>query len=282
MTKIAVPIHSTGCLRGWETRLLIAFLAWPFAACRQSEDATRDPRAPSASSAPALPPQSPVTSPRSPNRPAPEAAPAWGGLSVHESGVPLSRARRALLLLHGYGADAEDLRQVAELLLDQEETAIVLPQAPRALPQGGFAWFEMTGTGFEQAVAQLRQFLTYFQEQHPRLPYVLGGFSQGAILSANLLSSTGPTLRAVLLFSGANIVPYPPPQALDPLPVFISHGRDDRVLSFEQGRQLAHSFERLNYKVTWAPFSGGHSIPREVLLSSKAFLGNVFDVNGAR
>ena len=282
MTKTSVTIPSTRRLRSLPTLLLIALLACSLMACSRNEDATRAPHAASEPSAPKLETRSSVSPPPPTLDPAPEPTPAWGGLTVHESGVPLSQAQRAVLLLHGYGADADDLRQVAELLLDQEETAIILPQAPVALAQGGFAWFQMTGAGFEEAIVQLRHLLTYFQELHPRLPYVLGGFSQGAILSANLLSSAGPTLRAVLIFSGANIVPYPPPRALVPLPVFISHGRDDRVLAFEQGKQLAHSFEHLNYDVTWAPFSGGHAIPREVLLSSKAFLGNVFGVKGTR
>lgn len=270
--KIWVTTDSTRRREG--SVLIMALIASSFFACGRSEQTT--PTAATSSptrselEAPSLP-----TSPSSAD-PKSETTPAWGGLTVHESGVPLARARRALLLLHGYGADADDLRQVAELLLDQKETAIILPQAPLALERGGFAWFQMNGVGFDPAITTLQQFLTYFQEQHPRLPFVLGGFSQGAILSANLLSSAGPNLRAVLLFSGANILPYPPPEAASAVPVFISHGREDRVLTFEQGQQLARSFERWNYQVTWTPFAGGHTISKQVILASKDFLNRVF------
>jgi len=202
----------------------------------------------------------------------------WGGLSVHEAGVPLKRAKRALLLIHGYGADANDLREVGLRLSDEsrKETAILLPEAPIGLAQGGFAWFELNGAGFDDAVAKLRALLAYFHEQYPKMPYALGGFSQGAILTANLLSATAPNLRALLIFSGADLVGTPPADSAVRRPVFISHGREDRMLSFNQGKQLADAFATWGYKVEWLPFSGGHNIPPTIVAAAEEFLGENF------
>lgn len=247
--------------------------------CKKGDESSSAPRtAPASSEEPVLGEVPPAAS-TTPGRSSSAVSSAWGGLEVHVIGAPLATARRALFLLHGYGADAEDLRQVGQLLSagSREETAILLPQAPIDLERGGFAWFHMDGAGFDAALAQLRTLLAHFHERHPQLPYALGGFSQGAILTANLLSSTAPTLRALLIFSGADIVGAPPSTDAVRRPVFASHGRQDRVLAFNQGKRLADAFTAWGYPVKWVPFDGGHAIPREIIVSAEAFLEDSFD-----
>jgi phospholipase/carboxylesterase len=58
-------------------------------------------------------------------------------------------------------------------------------------------------------------------------------------------------------------------------PVFIAHGREDPILSFEGGERCKAILEAHGFPVTWRPFSGGHEIPPGILRDLLPFL---FDV----
>ena len=56
------------------------------------------------------------------------------------------------------------------------------------------------------------------------------------------------------------------------LPVFISHGRDDRTLPFVVAERLRDSLVAAGADVTWCPFDGGHEIPAVVVVELNDFI----------
>jgi phospholipase/carboxylesterase len=59
------------------------------------------------------------------------------------------------------------------------------------------------------------------------------------------------------------------------LPVFISHGRNDRVLSFAIADRFRQELEGAGLEVTWLPFDGEHEIPGKVVAALNTFLAGV-------
>ena len=105
--------------------------------------------------------------------------------------------------------------------------------------------------------------------------FYLGGFSQGAMVSANaFLSSKGLPISKLILLSGARVnleewkVNLPNTPAI---PLFVSHGKYDDVLPFKFGEGL-FSFLNQHLNGQFIPFNDGHTIPLEVIGSLNAWL----------
>lgn len=194
-------------------------------------------------------------------------------LKIHRAGCLVEDADSIFVLCHGFGAPGTDLIPLAEQLDETGRVAFLFPEGPIALDQGGRAWNRLGGDGFEHSRSLVANLLTQLSTEHPDCPLIIGGFSQGATLSANLLdTSRCPTLRAAVLFSPANILRYPPPKNQNHPQVLISHGRNDTVLTYSNAEDLKNKLEASNVSVTWAPFDGGHTIAREGLLATRQLL----------
>jgi phospholipase/carboxylesterase len=54
--------------------------------------------------------------------------------------------------------------------------------------------------------------------------------------------------------------------------VFVSHGRQDQVLSFAGAERACQMLERHGYPIEFHPFDGGHQIPNEVTSALATFI----------
>jgi phospholipase/carboxylesterase len=59
------------------------------------------------------------------------------------------------------------------------------------------------------------------------------------------------------------------------LPVLISHGRNDNILSFAIANRYQKEMRDAGLNVTWVPFEGGHEIPMEVVNALNSFLAGL-------
>ena len=107
-----------------------------------------------------------------------------------------STAQNELWFLHGYASNEDDLFGLARLI--PADWNVRSLQAPRPLPTGGYAWYDLhfDANGVrhvdpEQVWSSLDS-LAELLEQNPIKPVILG-FSQGGIL-ANALAATHPEL----------------------------------------------------------------------------------------
>jgi phospholipase/carboxylesterase len=107
---------------------------------------------------------------------------------------------------------------------------------------------------------------------------ILGGYSQGAMIAAEIAFRSKQRMRALVLLSGT-IVDEPswPPGMTERagLPVFIAHGRRDDILPFDVAERLADHMRRRGLRVTWVPHDGGHQIPATVVSGLNGFLDRI-------
>lgn len=152
------------------------------------------------------------------------------------------------MLLHGRGADEHDLVPLLELLDPRRELVAITPGGPLALPPGGRHWYVVPRVGFPQpetftaSLGMLRELLDAVSEQLaiPARRIVLGGFSQGAVMSYALaLDRARPAPAALIALSGF----IPAVDGWEPslsdrasLPVWIGHGSRDPVISVDFAR----------------------------------------------
>lgn len=192
-------------------------------------------------------------------------------------------ARNLVVLLHGYGADANDLVPVAQnWRLSLPQTAFVVPDAPA--PAGGNPfgrqWFPIAmgdpakiSDGVQKVEAELDQFLD--QELEARglddRNLAIMGFSQGAALALHVgLRRQGP-IAAILAFSG--VLAVPPPVRLAFPPVLLGHGADDSLIpaSAMQNAKAGLSAAGVDVEAVLRP-GLGHSIDEVELAVGAKFL----------
>src|SRR4051794_5577758 len=130
---------------------------------------------------------------------------------VHRVREAAGEAAGALVLLHGRGVDENDLFPLLDELDPDRRLLGVTPRAPLTLPPGGNHWYAGQRIGYPDqatfhstyplAAGWLDDFLAASGLGHDRL--LLGGFSQGAVMSYALGLGRGrPRPAAILAFSG--------------------------------------------------------------------------------
>ncbi len=174
-------------------------------------------------------------------------------------------AAGALVLLHGRGADENDLFPLLDQLDPERRWHGYTPRGPLSLPPGGKHWYVLGGLGtperetFSVSYTALAEFLD-------GLPYkrlVLGGFSQGCAMAYALALFRGrPRPDALLAMSG--FIPSVDGYELDLDPPFpriaIVHGTLDGMIPVEWGRAARDTLEEAGAEVSYLESQTGHSI----------------------
>jgi phospholipase/carboxylesterase len=172
-----------------------------------------------------------------------------------------------LVLLHGRGADERDLFPLLDELDPQRRLLGVTPRGPLALPPGGAHWYAFQEVGypdpatFFETYAALTEWLDGLGFDPERT--VLGGFSQGAVMTYALgLGSGRPRPAALVALSG--FMPTVPGFELSlepPLPpVAIGHGTYDPVISVEFSRQARELLEAAGGEVLYREYPLPHAV----------------------
>ena len=179
-----------------------------------------------------------------------------------------------LVLLHGWGANADDLAPLAAIL-QAPDRQVLRWQAPHPRPTGGYMWYDLTALETEPVPWGLPESRQYLQELLAPLPLtqtVLAGFSQGGAMALDV--GLGLPLAGLISFSG-----YLHPSALPPqrpgLPVALFHGQEDGVVPIIAARSARQTLSRWGAQVTYQEFAGGHTIAPEAIAAAQAFLESV-------
>jgi phospholipase/carboxylesterase len=183
----------------------------------------------------------------------------------------------ALVLLHGRGADEHDLQPVLDALDPERRLVGLTPGAPLPGPGGGRWWYQVPRVGFpdpgtfQATYARLTAFLDGWLEgrgidwSHT----VIGGFSMGCVMSyATGLGPGRPSPAGILAMSG--FIPTvegwePELETRRDLPVFITHGSRDPVISVEFARDARTRLEDAGLAVTYHEHGGGHHLDPRTL-----------------
>ena len=203
----------------------------------------------------------------------------------------------AVCLFHGYGADANDLAPLSNYINLPSNVTWYFPQGPINLIVGsgmsGYAWFDIDVKAMELAMIEGRhrdltttrppgldkakKYVTPLYEQiisdHDKA--IIGGFSQGAMLSCEIVFTNKQKPKALVILSGALLdlknwqVAV---QSCEGLPYFQSHGINDALLSYKDAVKLDGLLQSAGALGHLNTFKGGHEIPVPVLNELKSFL----------
>ena len=178
-----------------------------------------------------------------------------------------------LVLFHGRGADEHDLFPLLDVLDPERRLYGVTPRGPLRLPPGGAHWYAVHGTPpsgpdretFHRTRRQVSAWLGALAEATgvPPERTVLGGFSQGAVMSYTLgLAPDRPRPGGIVALSG--FIPVVEGFEVDfgrPLPpVAIGHGTYDSVISPELARQAREALRRAGAAVRYRESPLPHTI----------------------
>jgi phospholipase/carboxylesterase len=190
---------------------------------------------------------------------------------AHRARPPAGDPEGLLVLFHGRGADEHDLFPLLDLLDPERRLLGVTPRGPLSLPPGGAHWYSVREIGYPDPETFLATYdavsswLDAMGEETaiPAERTVLGGFSQGAVMTyslgfghgrprpAGLLALSGfiPTVEGLELELGP-----PPPR------IAIGHGTADPVISVEWSRLAHRALEEAGSDVLYREYPLTHAV----------------------
>jgi phospholipase/carboxylesterase len=231
-----------------------------------------------------------------------------GGLKVRLVGGSDGRGEGdgpIVLLLHGFGAPGHDLVPLADVIEVPGGTRWLFPEAPLSLNMGfgdSRAWWiiDFSRIQEDRAAGRIRdlsveipqglalareRFLAFLKElpQQFQIDYkktVIGGFSQGAMLTCDAVLHTDYPFAGLVQLSGnllARAIWSPLIPKRKALPVFQSHGTLDDILPHIGAEHLRDTLTQSGLAVEWQSFRGGHEIPKPVLQRLSMFITKAFN-----
>lgn len=190
-----------------------------------------------------------------------------------------------LVLLHGVGADENDLFPLAAHL--DPHFKVVSLRAPYDY-YAGHAWFHLDIRPGGQVIpdvgqaratlADLVRWLAAAPDRYatdPRRTFFLG-FSQGAMMSLGTLCTAPEGLAGVVALSGRSpkglFECAATKEQIARVPLFVAHGTIDDVLPVASGRAINDEFRELSKDFTYREFPIGHGIAPDELELVAAWL----------
>ena len=204
-------------------------------------------------------------------------------------------ARQLVVLLHGYGADGNDLIELGQAWRELlPHAAFVAPHAPEPCGQApiGRQWFALTfrdpnerWVGVNKAAPMLERFLDAELAKHGLPPSALAlvGFSQGTMMALHVGLRRAVAPVAIVGYSGLLVLP--PDGNLDAMakeitsrpPVLLVHGDSDDLIPAQALFAATQGLAALGVPVEWHLSAGlGHGIDPEGLRHGGEFLARGF------
>lgn len=197
--------------------------------------------------------------------------------------------RQLAILLHGLGADGQDLIGLApHWARALPNAAFVSPNAPFPCDMSpfGYQWFSVQDRAPEAMLGGVRAAapaLDAFIDKElaaagldeSRLALI--GFSQGAMMSLHVGPRREKQLAGIVGFSGRLIAPKLLAEDVETRPsVLLAHGTADEVVPFESMALAERGLREVGIEVETLPCPGvGHSIDPSGLARGAAFLQEV-------
>lgn len=176
-----------------------------------------------------------------------------------------------VILMHGRGADANDLADLSQYI---GEYRFVFPNAPRPFEPApgmtfGFTWFDGLPPDPQSLDASRKLVLEFIDDIVAKYPtpkgkLILGGFSQGGMMSLDVGFRTKQPLAGIAVMSGALYEDDLPPLRAD-LPVLIVHGTADEMINVNMARRARRVLEQNGLEPEYHEFPMGHQITPESL-----------------
>lgn len=209
-----------------------------------------------------------------------------------------------VVLLHGFGAPGDDLAGLADAIEAPDGTTLIFPEAVHSLAEltgqraygDARCWWMIDMVRMQLAIAagvdrdlsqdvpeglaeareKVNAMLDALASERPSSRLVLGGFSQGAMLSLDVALRAPPRKLAGLVQMSGTIIAErewkPLLSGRKELKVFQSHGRADAILPFAAAERLSKMLSDAGLEVAFDPFHGPHTIPAQTLRRLSAWI----------
>ena len=212
------------------------------------------------------------------------------------------------VFLHGYGSNTRRTKKMAETVLNHSflpptsrflqptctsipTVRFLIPQAPHDVADGVFSWWKLPNIGLAASVILtgtrqlesynpendlqecrelMNSYLRRVQESYPDAILVLGGFSQGSLLAADLILTRSyyrkpdmVVLMSTTLIEKQTWVSHIEKHKKPLLDIYIlqTHGVYDLVLAFSEAKKFFWLLSFNNKNVTeFYPFDSGHDM----------------------
>lgn len=210
-------------------------------------------------------------------------------ISITPKARSSSDSDRLLVLLHGWGANAQDVAGLIEAInMISIPFQGLLPDAPFDHPMvpGGKQWYGFppdydfrSPHDFDSQgdLLHSRQQLKAWMESLPEktgIPLektIMGGFSQGGAMTLDV--GLQIPLAAMLILSGYSHAPIGP--CVSPRPVLVIHGRQDPVVPLSKALDTKTQLAQQGIDVTYQEFDMGHEVSLDALRVASQFCQNL-------
>lgn len=189
-----------------------------------------------------------------------------------------------LVLLHGVGSNENDLYRLADFI--DEDFLVVFARAPYTHSVGRYKWYDVdfkTGKPIlneEQAQVSLMVLDQFIQElklkhkfDHNKI--IVGGFSQGAIMSYSLALTKPGVIAGIISLSGRILMETNlnvNREKVQNLNALVIHGVKDQVLPITYARTAKKLLDKYQVKVSYYELQTGHTINQEVIIEMNKWL----------
>lgn len=200
--------------------------------------------------------------------------------------------KNAVIFLHGYGANSNDLIGIANLWIESLPNTIFLsPNAPFEcdFSPNAYQWFELTsispdsiGDGLKKAGPYLNDYIDHvsntFKVEEKNIFFV--GFSQGTMMAlyhlckrenrcAGLLGYSG------LLFENENFKS----EIKSKFPIKLYHGKKDELINYQNSIEASKKLKKFGFDIDYSLSDDlGHGIDDKGIQLGLNFIKKTFNV----
>jgi len=187
-----------------------------------------------------------------------------------ETAVPL------LILMHGYGSNDQDMASLAKSL--DSRCMIVSVQAPHEIGFNKFSWYQFARSAdgynysfdeLESSRAGIMKVISVMQEKYKinDKKIMVGGFSQGGMMSLAVGLKHSDVVDGIMVLSGDLLKEVEEEiegiELNAGLDIYMSHGRQDQVLSFAEAVKDIKVLKAKGLDVYELYYDGAHTITQE-------------------
>jgi len=182
--------------------------------------------------------------------------------------ISSSEATHRLVLLHGWGADAQDLIPFGKALIESLEVnfELIALRAPNPHPQGfGWQWYGLFPPDWEavpEAISDLQERISELAT--PSIPLqktFVFGFSLGGAMA--LAGCCELRLGGLICCSA---YPHPKWEPFEQSPsILLLHGRNDEIVPVSASEEVFKCLKLHQIEAELLLFNGGHEIPPSLL-----------------
>lgn len=196
---------------------------------------------------------------------------------------------RLIVLLHGWGANAQDVAGLIEAIsMISVPFKGLLPDAPFPHPMvpGGRQWYGFPPNydfrmahdfGAQADLQESRRLLTAWMRSLPEKTGIplektfMGGFSQGGAMTLDV----GPSLPLAAMMILSSYSHMPIAKCITPRSVLVIHGNQDPVVPVAKSVETKKQLEQQGQIVTYRTFDMQHEVSIDALKVASQFCVNI-------